>query len=102
MLTARYPLDRDLHLRGRGLRLVPSYFCWDTPVALADDELADRLGISATAVSRHAAVLRDGGLITSTRDGAMVLHSLTRWEPRSSAEPSCFPRVAHEERAGVA
>lgn len=122
VLTARYPVDRDLHLRGRGLRLVPSYFCWDTPVALADEELepvvvfpvshdrepvpvpreltlllgrtraavlhavatgahggelADRLGISATAVSRHATVLRDAGLITSTRDGAMVLHSLT-------------------------
>lgn len=122
VLTARYPVDRDLHLRGRGLRLVPSYFCWDTPVALADEdlepvvvfpvshdherapvprelaallgrtratvlhavagcahsgELADRLGISATAVSRHTTVLRDSGLLTSTRDGAMVLHSLT-------------------------
>jgi len=122
VLTSRYPVDRDLRLNGRGLRLVPSYFCWDTPVALADEdlepvvvfpvshesegapvsrelamllgrtraavlhavaggapggELADRLGISATAVSRHTAVLRDAGLITSTRDGAMVRHSLT-------------------------
>ncbi|EMD25889.1 ArsR/SmtB family transcription factor [Amycolatopsis azurea] len=122
VLTARYPIDRDLYLRGRGLRLVPSYFCWDTPVALVDDdldpvvvfpvshdsegtpvsrelavllgrtraavlhavagschggELADRLGISATAVSRHTTVLREAGLITSSRDGAMVLHGLT-------------------------
>ncbi|MFJ8911553.1 ArsR/SmtB family transcription factor [Amycolatopsis sp. NPDC102389] len=122
LLTARYPVDRDLHLRGRGLRLVPSYFCWGTPVALADEnldpvvvfpvsheheaapvsrdlagllgrtraavlhavagcfhsgELADRLGISATAVSRHTTVLREAGLITSSRDGAMVVHSLT-------------------------
>ncbi|KFU80320.1 Helix-turn-helix domain-containing protein [Amycolatopsis lurida] len=118
----RYPLDRDLHLRGRGIRLVPSYFCWDTPVALADEdlppvlgfpvshehepaplpkhlatllgrtraavlyavagcptsgELADRLGVSAAAVSRHTTVLRDAGLITSRRHGAVVLHHLT-------------------------
>ncbi|RSN11139.1 transcriptional regulator [Streptomyces sp. WAC 05977] len=122
VLTVRYPIDRDLHLRGRGIRLVPSYFCWDTPVALADDdlppvlvfpvshehepallpkhlatllgrtraavlyavagcptsgELADRLGISAAAVSRHTTVLRDAGLITSRRHGAGVLHNLT-------------------------
>ncbi|MBE1573571.1 ArsR/SmtB family transcription factor [Amycolatopsis roodepoortensis] len=122
VLTVRYPVDRDLHLRGRGIRLVPSYFCWDTPVALADDdlppvlvfpvshehepaplpkhlatllgrtraavlyavascptsgELADRLGISAAAVSRHTTVLRDAGLITSRRHGAVVLHNLT-------------------------
>ncbi|QXE34584.1 ArsR family transcriptional regulator [Streptomyces sp. GMY02] len=30
---------RDLHLGGRGLLLVPSYFCWQQPVALADHEL---------------------------------------------------------------
>lgn len=122
VLTVRYPIDRDLHLRGRGIRLVPSYFCWDTPVALADDdlppvlvfpvshehepaplpkhlaallgrtraavlhavagcptsgELADRLGISAAAVSRHTTVLRDAGLLTSRRHGAVVLHNLT-------------------------
>ncbi|WP_324611112.1 winged helix-turn-helix domain-containing protein [Streptomyces rimosus] len=35
-LHATYPVDRDLYLRGRGLRLVPSFFCWRTPVAMAD------------------------------------------------------------------
>ncbi len=39
VLYAEYPADRDLHLAGRGLRLVPSYFCWRTPVALADPGL---------------------------------------------------------------
>ncbi|KIF69766.1 hypothetical protein HY68_16130 [Streptomyces sp. AcH 505] len=39
VLHADYPLDRDLRLAGRGLRLVPSYFCWRTPVSLADPEL---------------------------------------------------------------
>jgi DNA-binding transcriptional ArsR family regulator len=46
-----YPSTRDLHLDGRGLMLVPSYFCDRTPVALVDPTLppvlvypVDRLG----------------------------------------------------------
>lgn len=34
-----YPTDSDVHLKGRGLRLIPSYFCWKLPVALADPDL---------------------------------------------------------------
>ncbi|WUI44088.1 ArsR family transcriptional regulator [Streptomyces sp. NBC_00414] len=39
VLHVRYAVDRDLHLGGRGIRLVPSYFCWDNPVSLADPRL---------------------------------------------------------------
>ncbi|MEU3558371.1 ArsR/SmtB family transcription factor [Streptomyces fragilis] len=39
VLEADYPVDRDLHLGGRGLLLVPSVFCWRTPVTLIDPEL---------------------------------------------------------------
>ncbi|TCB99907.1 ArsR family transcriptional regulator [Micromonospora zingiberis] len=46
-----YPSSRELHLQGRGLLLVPSFFCADTPVALLDPTLppvlvypVDRLG----------------------------------------------------------
>jgi DNA-binding transcriptional ArsR family regulator len=39
VLHVRYTEDRDLHLGGRGIRLVPSYFCWDNPVSLADPRL---------------------------------------------------------------
>ncbi|MFB9239734.1 winged helix-turn-helix domain-containing protein [Plantactinospora siamensis] len=46
-----YPADRELHLRGRGLLLVPSFFCSRAPVALLDPTLppvlvypVDRLG----------------------------------------------------------
>ncbi|MGW3411355.1 ArsR/SmtB family transcription factor [Streptomyces sp. NPDC000888] len=39
VLRVDYVEDRDLHLGGRGLRLVPSYFCWRTPIALADNSL---------------------------------------------------------------
>jgi len=34
-----YPRHRDVHLDGRGLLLIPSYFCWNAPVALADPDL---------------------------------------------------------------
>ncbi|WP_079074992.1 ArsR/SmtB family transcription factor [Streptomyces atriruber] len=39
VLCADYPVDRDVHLKGRGLLLVPSYFCRRTPVALLDETL---------------------------------------------------------------
>ncbi|MFB6440760.1 hypothetical protein ACFCVY_28960, partial [Streptomyces sp. NPDC056411] len=39
VLEVAYPVDRELFLQGRGLVLVPSYFCQDEPVALADEEL---------------------------------------------------------------
>ncbi|MEW2636110.1 winged helix-turn-helix domain-containing protein [Streptomyces sp. NPDC048389] len=130
VLYVRYPAeDRDLHLNGRGLRLVPSYFSWGAPVSFADPELqpvlcypvfqepsasaldadggppdraltallgqaraavlrtaasgattgelARAVGVSASSASRHAGVLRDAGLITSSRNGASVLHTLT-------------------------
>ncbi|GGW84057.1 transcriptional regulator [Streptomyces malachitofuscus] len=42
VLEVAYPRqaeDRDLHLNGRGLTLVPSYFNWGEPVAYADPGL---------------------------------------------------------------
>ncbi|GGZ13272.1 ArsR/SmtB family transcription factor [Streptomyces nitrosporeus] len=39
VLHTVYPEDRDMSLGGRGLRLVPSYFCWGNPVAFADASL---------------------------------------------------------------
>ncbi|MFI8087257.1 ArsR/SmtB family transcription factor [Streptomyces sp. NPDC086080] len=39
VLSAPYPVDRVIRLRGRGLRLVPSFFCHTRPVAIADPRL---------------------------------------------------------------
>ncbi|MEV0156688.1 winged helix-turn-helix domain-containing protein [Micromonospora sp. NPDC050686] len=135
-----YPNDRELHLDGRGLLLVPSFFCAPTPVALLDPalppvlvypvdrlgglapapraeagaapaggaspaadrealaallgrtraavlaasdagcttgEVARRLNISPAAASQHTTVLRNAGLLVSTRDRNTVLHTLT-------------------------
>ena len=126
VLEVDYPVDRDLHLQGRGLLLVPSYFCWRRPTALADPELppvlvypvpkvpidvaratengvvrllgrtraavltevanrrarttsevAEAVRISLPSVSYQISVLRDGGLVTSRREGKYVLHAVT-------------------------
>ncbi|MYT07269.1 helix-turn-helix domain-containing protein [Streptomyces sp. SID5470] len=128
VLEVEYRTDRDLHLQGRGLRLVPTYFSWGTPVALANPdlpptlsyplplsrptvpeealpgdavplrallggtrarvlrcvadglttgELAQVVGVSLSAASRHTTVLRDAGLTTSQQVGPMVVHTLT-------------------------
>lgn len=141
VLECDYPIESDMRLRGRGLLLIPSYFCRGTPVALADpslpptlvyparaperpgtitgerlggggadggggdaaarahlarllghtraavllsvggdcttSELALRSGVSVSSASEHAAVLRDAGLITSSRDRNAVRHALT-------------------------
>ncbi len=40
VLQVEYPpVNRDLRLDGRGVTLVPTYFCWRTPNSLADPEL---------------------------------------------------------------
>ncbi|MEU8574992.1 ArsR/SmtB family transcription factor [Streptomyces asoensis] len=126
VLEVDYRNDRDLYLRGRGLRIVPTYFSWGTPVALANadlppvmsyplnhpappqapagageaplgallgvtrarvlrcvadglttGELARAAGVSLSAASRHASVLRDAGLTASRQVGPAVLHTLT-------------------------
>ncbi|HET8643501.1 MAG TPA: helix-turn-helix domain-containing protein, partial [Pseudonocardiaceae bacterium] len=38
-LEVDYPCDQVLELDGRGLTLVPSFFCWRMPVSLADPQL---------------------------------------------------------------
>ena len=39
VLEATYHLQRDIHLGGRGLLLVPSAFCWRMPITLIDPDL---------------------------------------------------------------
>jgi DNA-binding transcriptional ArsR family regulator len=39
VLEADYPVTREVHLEGRGLRLQPSFFCQGAPVVLYDPQL---------------------------------------------------------------
>ncbi|MFI9485435.1 ArsR/SmtB family transcription factor [Promicromonospora sp. NPDC052451] len=129
VLEVDYPVHRDLHLDGRGLSLVPTFFGIRHPISLADPdlrpvlvypvgrepvwrhtgvgdgqwsdslsellgetratvlrlldteltttELAARTGTSLSSVSRHTAVLRRAGLVTTRRSGTCVLHTRT-------------------------
>jgi DNA-binding transcriptional ArsR family regulator len=36
VLDITYPVDQDLHLNGRGIVLLPSFFCWSNPITLLD------------------------------------------------------------------
>jgi DNA-binding transcriptional ArsR family regulator len=120
--------DQAVDLRGRGVLLVPSFFCLQRPIpvrdpalppvllypiqhpplwsaatragrsptalpallgrtraaalqALADPltttELADRLEVAPGVASHHATVLRDAGLIDTSRTGNTAVHTLT-------------------------
>jgi DNA-binding transcriptional ArsR family regulator len=129
VLEFPFPSDADLHLDGRGLLLVPSFFCVGAPVkyfseelpptvvypithdpgwsvpspaevgdslslliggtragilhhiassgAASTQDLAGRLHVAAATASYHTKVLREAGLITSRRDGALVVHRVT-------------------------
>lgn len=76
VLHVHYPADeRDLRLDGRGLTLVPSYFCWGPPIALADSSLPPVLVYPVLREARPAAVDRPlGTLLGRTR--AQVLRGI--------------------------
>ncbi|HEX5541119.1 MAG TPA: winged helix-turn-helix domain-containing protein [Micromonospora sp.] len=89
-----YPVSRELHLKGRGLLLVPAFFCTRTPVALLDPELppvlvypADRLGGlgSGTGLESSASPAdRRGG-----REALAVLLGRTRARVLEAAGDGC-------------
>lgn len=83
-----YPHSRELHLDGRGLLLVPSYFCATTPVALLDPALppvlvypVDRLG---------ALVSADAGAASGAgRDSLAALLGRTRAAVLEASDEGC-------------
>ncbi|MBM9510587.1 ArsR/SmtB family transcription factor [Actinacidiphila acididurans] len=88
VLAVDYPVDRDLHLAGRGLLLVPSYFCWRRPTAFADPDLPpvlvypvakDPLALCRT----HA---EDGVVRLLGRTRAAVLTEAASTEARTTSE----------------
>ena len=56
-------------------RILLIYAVADKPNSV--NNLAEIVGISQSAASRHLKVLRERGLIQSQRDGAQVIYSLT-------------------------
>lgn len=92
VLEVDYPVTRDLHLAGRGLLLIPSYFCWRRPTALADPRLPPVL---VYPVAREPLAVPGGAdghatgedltrLLGRTR--AAVLGEVARTEARTTSE----------------
>lgn len=78
VLTLPYPINRDLALAGRGLRLVPSYFTLQRPVALADPSLPPTLVFPIDPATRLPVAERNpgdrlGALVGSTRAAILGL-----------------------------
>ncbi|MHC3475034.1 ArsR/SmtB family transcription factor [Streptomyces sp. 7R007] len=92
VLLLPYPHDRDLYLDGRGLRLVPSYFCWRRVLTLVDESLTPTLvypvqrevagQLTALVGDRH----RPGLPALLGRSRALLLRSLTRRVCMSTSE----------------
>ncbi|WBC14084.1 winged helix-turn-helix domain-containing protein [Micromonospora sp. WMMA1998] len=85
-----YPDTRELHLDGRGLLLVPSFFCSRTPVALVDPTLppvlvypVDRLG----GLTPGGGAARDGGAGQSEALAALL--GRTRASVLQAADEGC-------------
>ncbi|MFF8373174.1 ArsR/SmtB family transcription factor [Streptomyces lydicus] len=53
-------VDRDVHLDGRGLRLIPSFFCWRSPIMLRDPDLTPVLVYPVERSTDWADDARDG------------------------------------------
>ncbi|MGW2178083.1 winged helix-turn-helix domain-containing protein [Streptomyces sp. NPDC001732] len=75
-LVADYPRDRDLHLRGRGITLIPSFFCTKSPVTLLDPDLPPVLVHPVTGHPLPTAE-PDGLTDLLGRTRALVLQALT-------------------------
>ncbi|MEV0725128.1 winged helix-turn-helix domain-containing protein [Micromonospora purpureochromogenes] len=87
-----YPDRRELHLDGRGLLLVPSFFCARTPVALLDPALppvlvypVDRLGGLVPAPGEGAGPNREG----SGREALAALLGRTRAAVLEVSDDGC-------------
>lgn len=98
VLSTRYPEDRDLYLDGRGIRLVPSHFCWYLPVAMADPELPPVLVYPITHNPEWARPARGqreralGALLGRTRTQVL----------RAASTPSSTTEIAHRLRISPA
>ncbi|MGW7366576.1 ArsR/SmtB family transcription factor [Streptomyces sp. NPDC054841] len=75
VLEADYPVDREVHLEGRGLLLQPSYFCRGAPVVRRDPALPPTLVYPVTHTGCPGFSERDGlslgRLVGHTRSAVM-------------------------------
>lgn len=73
MLFTWCPVDQDIPLAGRGLLIVPSYFCWRWPVVAQDLDSSDPVVLVYPARHRPLALPGDG---PATRPGGPLAAAL--------------------------
>ncbi|MGC4745854.1 winged helix-turn-helix domain-containing protein [Micromonospora sp. DT201] len=84
-----YPHSRELHLDGRGLLLVPSFFCADTPVALLDPALPPVLVYPVDRLGGLASVDDTGAPSGAARDSLAALLGRTRAAVLQASDDGC-------------
>lgn len=83
-----YPVEHDLAMMARGggddrlslealIGTTRTYVLGGINEGATTSQLARRIGVSAGSISQHTGILRDAGLIRTTRTGKSVLHTLT-------------------------
>ncbi|WBB64910.1 winged helix-turn-helix domain-containing protein [Micromonospora sp. WMMD812] len=84
-----YPDSRELHLDGRGLLLVPSFFCARTPVALLDPALPPVLVYPVDRLGGLAPTAGDGGGPNQGREALAALLGRTRAAVLQVSDDGC-------------
>ncbi|MFF5983916.1 ArsR/SmtB family transcription factor [Streptomyces olindensis] len=111
VLEIDYPVERHVHLDGRGLTIIPSFFCHDHPITLALPELPPVLVYPVArkplwipepeAGSRHGAALDE--VLGATRAAVLrcldIGHSTTALAARLHISPTAASRHATALRA---
>jgi DNA-binding transcriptional ArsR family regulator len=87
VLEVDYPVDRDVALNGRGLLLIPSFFCWRRPTALADPTLPPVLVYPVAKRSWDLAQTWGTGAVRLLgRTRATILSTVARRDGRTSCD----------------
>ncbi|WP_405926941.1 ArsR/SmtB family transcription factor [Streptomyces sp. NBC_00035] len=95
VLEVDYPIERDLHLEGRGLLLVPSFFCWRRPTALADPGLDPVLVYPVAKAPFAVARAADDGLERLLgRTRSVVLAEVAGRHARTTSEVAAAVGIA--------
>ncbi|MET7339155.1 helix-turn-helix domain-containing protein [Nonomuraea sp. NPDC005650] len=96
VLNVDYPpgLNRVVHLRGRGLTLIPSYFCRGNPVALVDPALPPVLAYPIPRRVHSNATVGDALAALLGRTRAAILSCITLSPGSSTSELARDARVS--------
>ncbi|WP_037803038.1 ArsR/SmtB family transcription factor [Streptomyces sp. NRRL F-5135] len=90
--------DRDLHLDGRGLLLLPSFFCWEHPTVLRDPDLSPVLVYPVTHDPRWAVPPAEG----ARREVAALIGRTRAAVLEATADGRCTTELARRVRTSPA